>query len=79
MLGKQHQVPYISLTTNGQLVTQQLLFDLVANGLNELTLSTHGLTRSTYESFMTNASFDRFRSLLADVEAVKKRYPANRG
>ena len=78
VLGKQHQVPYISLTTNGQLVSQELLFDLVANGLNELTLSTHGLTRPTYESFMTNASFDRFRSLLADVAAVKKRYPAFR-
>lgn len=74
-LGKRHQVPYISLTTNGQLLTKELLFAAVANGLNELTLSTHGLTRTTYESFMTNASYDRFRSLLADIANVKKSYP----
>ncbi len=77
-LGKRHQVPYISLTTNGQLLTKELLFAAAANGLNELTLSTHGLTRLTYESFMTHASFDRFCSLLADVADVKKSYPTFR-
>ena len=44
-LGKQHQVPYISLTTNGNLLTKETLIVDVENGLDELTLSAHGFTR----------------------------------
>ena len=77
-LGKQHHVPYISLTTNGNLLTQDVLFSAVENGLDELTLSTHGLTPSTYEYFMTNARFDLFLQLLSDIAEVKKKFPAFR-
>ena len=74
--GKQYAVPYISLTTNGALLTRELLMEAVANGLNELTLSAHGFTRETYERLMTNGNFEHFRQLLADVAAVKRQYPA---
>lgn len=74
-LGKKYQVPYISLTTNGNLLTRELLFEAVESGLDELTLSAHGFTRETYERLMTNADFERFTELLANVAEVKKRYP----
>ena len=77
-LGKRYHVPYVSLTTNGQLLTKELLFAAVEHGLDELTLSTHGFTPSTYEHLMTNARFDLFLRLLADVAEVKKRFPAFR-
>lgn len=74
-LGKRHHVPYISLTTNGNLLTREQLTACVENGLDELTLSAHGFTRETYERLMTNGRFDLFRNLLAHVAEVKKQYP----
>lgn len=75
VLGKEYRVPYISLTTNGNLLTKEILTQAVENGLDELTLSAHGFTRETYENLMTNAKFDLFTRLLFDVREVKKLHP----
>ncbi|MCC8142763.1 MAG: radical SAM protein [Tannerellaceae bacterium] len=74
-LGKEYNIPYISLTTNGNLLTKEKLREAVVAGLNEITLSAHGFTRETYEYFMTNASFDAFCRLLSDIREVKKEFP----
>lgn len=74
-LGKRYNIPYVSLTTNGNLLTREQLIAAVENGLDELTLSAHGFTRKTYEYLMTNGKFDRFCQLLADVAEVKKQHP----
>jgi molybdenum cofactor biosynthesis enzyme MoaA len=74
-LGKQYKIPYISLTTNGNLLTKEQLTEAIKAGLNEITLSTHGLTRKTYEYLMTNGRFDLFRQLLADIIELKRQYP----
>lgn len=74
-LGKRYGIPYISLTTNGNLLTKETLEKAIRAGLDELTLSVHGLTRETYEFMMTNGKFELFLRLLADIEEMKKRYP----
>lgn len=74
-IGKEFHVPYISLTTNGNLLTEDKLEELAAAGLDELTLSTHGLRRETYEFLMQNAKFDKFTHLLADFRSVHTKYP----
>lgn len=74
-LGKRYNVPYVSLTTNGNLLTKEQLAAAVENGLDELTLSAHGFTRETYELLMTNGKFDLFRKLLANVTEIKKQHP----
>ncbi len=71
-LGKQHQVPYISITTNGQLITQDMMEDLLMAGLDEITLSLHGLTKETYEKLMPGASWSRFEELVGLLAAMKK-------
>ena len=68
----------ISLTTNGNLLTHDSLQQLVDNGLTELILSAHGLSKETYEQMMRGASFERFRQLLSDVADIKKQHPAFR-
>ncbi|MDH6306228.1 molybdenum cofactor biosynthesis enzyme MoaA [Parabacteroides sp. PF5-5] len=75
-LGKQYKIPYISLTTNGNLLTKEQLLEAAEAGLNEITVSVHGLTEKTYESLMTNGKFDVFRQLLENISAVRKQYPA---
>lgn len=77
-LGHLHKVPYISLTTNGNLLTESTLMELVEVGLNELTVSLHGIYEQTYETLMEQASFSKFKALLQAIIAVKKRYPCFR-
>lgn len=77
-LGRSYYVPYISLTTNGQLIGngKVSLETLVRAGLNELTLSLHGTTKEIYENLMLGANFDTFKKLTAEIARVKKLYPA---
>ncbi len=74
-LGRLHKVPYIALTTNGNLLTESSLMKLVEAGLNELTVSLHGIYEKTYETLMEQASFSKFKMLLQAITAVKERYP----
>jgi MoaA/NifB/PqqE/SkfB family radical SAM enzyme len=72
-LARKYHVPMVGMVTNGQLLTTEHLERLVDEGLDELTLSTHGVTRETYERMMTRSSFDKFLKLLDTVDSVKKR------
>lgn len=76
-LGKKHRVPMVGLVSNGQLLTAEHLECLVARGLDELTLSIHGVTRQTYERMMRRASFDKFLAVLDQLEEIKKDHRAN--
>lgn len=70
-------MPYISLTTNGQLIGSGKcpLEPLVRAGLNELTLSLHGTTQEVYENLMPGANFETFCRLTAEIARVKRLYP----
>lgn len=67
-------VPYISMTTNGFLLSEEKLCRYIEAGLNEITLSVHGTCKETYEYFMTNGSFEQFTSLLRILGRIKERY-----
>ena len=69
-LGKQYNVPYISLTTNGNLLTKEQLFSMAEAGLDEITLSTHGIRKETYEHLMTNGKYDLFLQLLDNLNSA---------
>jgi len=71
---KQAGVPYVSLTTNGQLLTPDRLRELAEAGLNEVTLSTHGLLKDNYERLMTGARFAAFTALIDAVGELKKQF-----
>lgn len=73
--GRRYGVPYISLTSNGNLLNEEKLRRLAAAGLNELTLSVHGLTEKTYEDLMAGGCFAKFLQLLADWRNVKRDFP----
>src|SRR5271166_3298103 len=71
-LGKQYKVPMIGLVTNGMLLTEEHLTQFVELGLDELTLSTHGVERETYERLMRRASYDKFLEVLEQIAGLKK-------
>lgn len=74
-LGKQCGVPYISITTNGQLLNRKLMNELLQAGLDEVTLSLHGLTPATYEGMMTGAKFARLEETAALLMETKRTFP----
>jgi GTP 3',8-cyclase len=59
-LASTYRVPFISMVSNGQLITEAHLDQLIDYELKELTLSTHGVRKGTYERLMVNASYDKF-------------------
>ncbi|MGS2725634.1 radical SAM protein [Psychroserpens sp. BH13MA-6] len=73
-LGKQYQVPYISITTNANLLTEEKIEALLKAGLNEFTISLHGVTKESYESFMQKASYEKFLNAFKAFEALKATY-----
>lgn len=75
--GKQYGVPYIALTSNGVRLTYEQLLSLVEAGLDELTISLHGVYRDTYENLMgPTADYDAFLNLLQSITRVKAQFPA---
>ncbi|MBV9480659.1 MAG: radical SAM protein [Acidobacteria bacterium] len=71
-LGKQYKIPFIGLTTNGQLLTRTNIRLLIEDGLDEITLSTHGIKKDTYEKMMRGASFETFHRNLKTIVDTKR-------
>ena len=74
-LGKQYGVPHISMTTNANLLTREKLQKWVKNGLNEITVSLHGIYRNTYEEMMQKGDYQKFHNALQLIADVKKTTP----
>jgi MoaA/NifB/PqqE/SkfB family radical SAM enzyme len=74
-LAKEKKVPYVSMTTNANLLKENDWKTLLEAGLDEVTLSLHGVKKETYEYFMTNASYEAFIASLNVLTDLKKIYP----
>jgi len=74
-LGKQYKVPHISLTTNANLLVKEKLESWVKNGLNEITVSLHGVHKKTYEFMMGKGDYEKFHNSLAIITSLKEKYP----
>ena len=77
-LGKRYKVPFIGLTSNGQLLTPESIRLVIEAGLDEITLSTHGVKRETYEKMMRGASFETFHDVLRTIGELKRQYGERR-
>jgi MoaA/NifB/PqqE/SkfB family radical SAM enzyme len=73
-LGTKYKVPYISITTNANLLNKENIESLLKAGLDEFTISLHGVTKSTYEQFMKKASYEKFHNALNAFAIFKKEY-----
>lgn len=73
-LGKKYKVPYISLTTNANLLTEEKIETLLKAGLNEFTISLHGVTKESYEDFMGKANYEKFHGAFNAFKKLKEIY-----
>ncbi len=77
-LGKQAGIPHVGLVTNGQLLDRDAIQLLAESGLDEITISLHGVEAATYEELMQGARYDRLHAVLALVAAVRAVTPGSR-
>ena len=75
LLGKQYKIPYISMTTNANLFSADDWKGLTNAGIDEFTLSVHGVTKETYEYFMAGASYEKFLAAMKILTAIKETNP----
>ena len=73
-LAKKHSVPYISMTTNANLLQQEDLKNYILAGLNEITISLHGVKKTTYETLMENSSYPKFLEVLSAITELKQKF-----
>ena len=73
-LGKQYNVPYISITTNANLLDEEKIEALLKAGLDEFTVSVHGVTKESYENFMKKASYNKFQNVFKAFSKLKSKY-----
>ncbi|MDT8414355.1 MAG: radical SAM protein [Flavobacteriaceae bacterium] len=76
-LGKQYGVPYISLTTNANLLTEASIRDLLKAGLHEFTISLHGVSKASYEHFMQKGNFEKFVQVFEIFKKCKQDFDFN--
>ncbi len=76
-LAYEYKVPNIGLVTNGQLLTEKQMELMTNIGLNEITLSCHGVYKENYEFFMTNSKYDRFLDTLELINKYKFKSETN--
>ena len=74
-LAKEKKIPYISMTTNANLLSEKQFREFIEAGLNEITLSMHGVRKETYEYFMQGASYEKFCKSLQILNDLKQEYP----
>jgi molybdenum cofactor biosynthesis enzyme MoaA len=71
ILGKKNKIPFVGLVTNGQLLSEEHIKKFIFYGLDEISISTHGVRKETYEKLMVNASFDKLTNLLSLIDRLK--------
>ncbi len=73
-LGKAYNVPYISITTNANLLDEEKIEALLKAGLNEFTISLHGVHKESYENFMKKGSYEKFQNAFNAFQKLKSKY-----
>lgn len=72
---KKKGVPNISMTTNANLLVKNTMKEWLEAGLNEITISLHGVHKDSYEEFMEKGDFGVFNNSLTNLTELKNEFP----
>ena len=73
-LGTHYKVPYISITTNANLLDEDKIRLLLEAGLDEFTISLHGVNKESYENFMQKANYEKFHEVFRTFKKLKAEF-----
>lgn len=74
-LAKQYGIPYVSMVTNGNLLSADDIAHFADAGLNEFIFSMHGVYKERYEDLMGKGDYDKFHNALRMISEQKKKSP----
>lgn len=64
-----YKIPFVYMHTNGLLLKQKTIEQLIRSQFNQLSISVDGATKQTYERIRAGAKFER---LVANIEAINR-------
>ena len=64
---KKYRVPYVGISTHGQLLTETLIDRLIQSGMDEFVISVHGVNKDTYERLQPPAKFELLHENLRNL------------
>jgi radical SAM protein with 4Fe4S-binding SPASM domain len=64
-----YKIPFVYMHTNGLLLNEKTIGQLIRSRFNQLSISVDGATKQTYERIRAGAKFER---LVANIEAVNR-------
>ncbi|MGR0482552.1 MAG: radical SAM protein [Candidatus Electronema sp. V4] len=72
-IASRYNVPHFGVMTNGQLLNEDRINELIDCNVKELGVSIDGATRETYEMIRINGKFERLLDNLALLNSIKKK------
>jgi molybdenum cofactor biosynthesis enzyme MoaA len=69
---RNYRVPFVAMSTNGQLLSEELFRKALDGGLDEITISMHGITKETYQAFQPPASYERLHNVLSMLSGISR-------
>jgi radical SAM protein with 4Fe4S-binding SPASM domain len=73
-LTKSWGVPYVTVTTNGLLLNEQTIEQLISGGLEGIAISMDGATKPTYERIRRKGNFDKLIGNMSALQRAKQRH-----
>jgi molybdenum cofactor biosynthesis enzyme MoaA len=69
---RRHKVPHVGIVTNAQLLTRELAERLVRAGIDEFTISVHGVLPETYEKLQPPAKWEKLHAALGHLTDLSR-------
>ncbi|GHU41587.1 hypothetical protein FACS1894111_04110 [Clostridia bacterium] len=67
-------IPHVSICTNGLLLNQKTIADLIESGTDEIIVSFNGFCREDYERIMKGSDFHKVCDNIKNLQAYKKQH-----
>lgn len=76
-LAKAYGIPYLSFVTNGTLLNEEMISEIVDIGVNEVIISLDGAQAKTFENIRRGANYDKVTENIRLFKEVKERKNKN--
>jgi radical SAM protein with 4Fe4S-binding SPASM domain len=70
---KSYKVPFVYMHTNGTLLSERLIEQIVRSGMDQVSISIDGATKETYERIRVGARFERLIENMRALNQAKER------
>jgi radical SAM protein with 4Fe4S-binding SPASM domain len=73
LITRKYKIPHLYMTTNGLLINEQIIRDIINAGVNSLAISMDAATKQTYERIRVGSHFEKLISNIQAINNAKER------